>query len=63
MKEWGFEKYLSMTVTKTLIAEAERRAVEESKETCFSMARYRLPQKGSTFSRGGRLLGKVPWHR
>jgi len=35
LKEWGFEKYLSSTAMKILIAKAERRALVEKKDTVF----------------------------
>jgi hypothetical protein len=35
LKEWGFEKYLSSTAMKILIAKAERRAFVEKKDTVF----------------------------
>ena len=35
LKEWGFEKYLSTTAMKILVAKAERRALVEKKDTVF----------------------------
>lgn len=35
MKQWGFDKYLSTTAMKILVAKAERRAFVEKKDTVF----------------------------
>ncbi len=45
LKDWGFEKYVSASDMRILIAKAEKRATEENKDTIFFNGGYQIPQE------------------
>jgi hypothetical protein len=46
LKDWGFEKYVSASDMRILIAKAEKRATEENKDTVFFNGGCQIPQEG-----------------
>jgi hypothetical protein len=45
LKDWGFEKYVSASDMRILIAKAEKRAKEENKDTIFFNGECQIPQE------------------
>ncbi len=45
LKDWGFEKYVSATEMRMLIAKAEKRLIEDNKETIFFKGECQIPQE------------------
>lgn len=45
LKDWGFEKYVSASDMRILIAKAEKRAIEENKDTIFFNGGCQIPQE------------------
>lgn len=45
LKDWGFEKYVSASDMRILIAKAEKRAIEENKDTIFFNRGCEIPQE------------------
>lgn len=45
LKDWGFEKYVSASDMRILIAKAEKRSIEENKDTIFFNRGCQIPQE------------------
>ena len=45
LKDWGFEKYVPASDMRILIAKAEKRSIEDNKETIFFKGECQIPQE------------------